>query len=492
MRSSGRQSQNESFGRQILRSNILMIVLSLVATIVSLVVILTMAGKILQDDYKSLKNIDQYAYDLQTLFNSLSFSDETASDNLELVKQTVGGLDYNLQILKNNMVLYTDFSIDERWMMRGIAFSRLRNDESRSRAIMSLYRTVVYDSYRSGGDMYEIIAISPERFFDQRPFFRVVLLGLLIFAVVVIMVLYALCYVFACSRVRQIMVPVEKLSDAARRVQEGNYGEPVFYSGTNELSQVCSAFNDMQQHLQKEADRTKAYEQMRVEMIAGISHDLRTPLTTVKGYIKGVLDGIADTPDKQKFYLQTAYNKTTVMDKLLQQLFLFSKLETGNMPFHLVRTDMSAYLHRYVKDFGEDAADRGCEIALEEHTSQTELMLDADQMTRVLNNLVDNSIAYKDKEIVHVVIGLYNAGDHLMIVVRDDGPGVTKEQLGHVFDTYYRGMGTSVKGTEGSGLGLAIVKYIVEAHKGHVAAESGDGFAVNISLPLCQPDGAEG
>ncbi|MEM5780918.1 MAG: HAMP domain-containing protein, partial [Lawsonibacter sp.] len=120
-------------------------------------------------------------------------------------------------------------------------------------------------------------------------------------------IIVLLSLLFTRYQVKQLMRPVNALAEVAKRVEQGNLSAPVDYQGRDEFSSVCSAFDHMQQHLLSEREKNAAYERARTDLIAGISHDLRTPLTSVKGYIKGMRDGVANTPEKREQYLDIAY-----------------------------------------------------------------------------------------------------------------------------------------------------------------------------------------
>lgn len=131
------------------------------------------------------------------------------------------------------------------------------------------------------------------------------------------------------------MEPLDALDEGARRVQENNLSQDILYVGDAEFEKVCTTFNNMQDHILAEQKKNHRYEHARTDMIAGISHDLRTPLTAIKGSIKAMMDGVAATPAMQEKFLKAAYRRTGEMDVLLNQLFYLSKLETGNMPLDI-------------------------------------------------------------------------------------------------------------------------------------------------------------
>ena len=181
------------------------------------------------------------------------------------------------------------------------------------------------------------------------------------------------------------------------------------YDGQDEFTAVCAAFEHMQQHLLQEREKNAAYERARTDLVAGISHDLRTPLTSVKGYIKGLRDGVANTPAKQAQYLDIAYRKACDMDVLLQRLFYFSKLETGNLPLFPVRADLGEFVRGFVRDTAGDLEQRGGKFLVKGAPAPHLVRIDTEQMYRVLTNLTDNAVRYTGAEFLVLTLTSLNS-----------------------------------------------------------------------------------
>lgn len=282
--------------------------------------------------------------------------------------------------------------------------------------------------------------------------------------------------IFTKMMIKRIMRPVDELNRAAIRINEGNFDEPILYEEDDEFMEVCRTFNDMQQHLKESIEQSRAYEKARTEMISGISHDLRTPLTSVKGFIKGMLDGIANTPEKQQRYLEISYRKACDMEVLLQKLFFFSKLETGNMPFFPQKVNMGEWIERYAQE-----NETKIEVKKEEGTYF--VMIDPMQMKRVFDNIIENSKKYADVEDLKMVMELKKERDLITMKIKDNGKGIKEEKLPHVFEQFYRGDEARNSKNDGSGLGLYVCKYIIEEQKGTIQAYNENGFCIEISLP---------
>ena len=292
------------------------------------------------------------------------------------------------------------------------------------------------------------------------------------------------------------MVPLDELADGAERIKNNQLSQDIVYSGDVEFERVCRMFNDMQKAILAEQEKNIKYEKARTDMIAGISHDLRTPLTAVKGTIKGMLDGVAKTPEQRERFLQAAYRRTGDMDILLRQMIYLSKLESGNLTLNIESVKISDFIESYVRDKNElldvSREQSGCvysdkAVILEAETQDLyeSILIDREQFARILDNLVDNSIKYAKAEPLKIKISAMKKaqGQYMRVCVRDNGEGVPEEKISYIFDEFYRGDESRNK-KEGSGLGLYIVKCLAEEMGCSVSAENNGGFAVYIDLPM--------
>ncbi len=323
------------------------------------------------------------------------------------------------------------------------------------------------------------------------------LLFVLVFLLIgigVIVVLLLLATIFTRKMTDMVMEPLEQLSAGAKRVKEGNLEEDVIYAGEQEFEQVCQIFNEMQKAILDSKRQQEKNEQARIDMVTGISHDLRTPLTSIQGYVKGVMDGIANTPEKQKLYLETAYESAKEMNILLQKLFDFSRMESGQMPFHMVKIDLKEYVQMYVAqkeavtnlsevqfvmEQGSDYVEGDNESA--ESDSLPEVSVDIEQFRRILDNLLENSRKYAGKQPVEIWIRVRVEKEFLVLEWKDNGQGVPEEKLPKIFERFYRC--DEARNEKGSGVGLYVVKYIMEQHGGSVCAENDHGFKIQLYFP---------
>lgn len=296
-----------------------------------------------------------------------------------------------------------------------------------------------------------------------------------------IIVLLIVSQFFTKNLTDHIMEPLDALAEGAKRIKKNDLSQDIAYTGDLEFENVCAAFNDMQASILAEQEKNRRYEKARTDMIAGISHDLRTPLTAMKGTIKGLIDGVASTPEQQKKFLQAAYRRTGDMDMLLNQLFYLSRMETGNMPISMQNIDIGAFLGNYVKGKREVINSLQEEIIADTKGITAKVSMDSEQFQRILDNLVENSRKYGETTPLKMKIILEKTPKGLSVCFRDNGVGVPEEKLPHIFEEFYRGDESRNK-KEGNGLGLYIVKYLMEAMGGSVRAENTDGLAVYLEL----------
>lgn len=296
-----------------------------------------------------------------------------------------------------------------------------------------------------------------------------------------IAVLLAISQLFTKKLVNRIMEPLEALSDAAERIRNQDLSQDIVYFGDVEFENVCRSFNEMRGAILSGQEKNQKYEKARIDMIAGVSHDLRTPLTAIRGTIKALLDGVASTPERQQKFLETAYKRTGDMDGLLNQLFYLSKLETGNMPLYLRSIELADFIENYVKGKRELLENEPVEITADTKGLTGSVSVDPEQLQRIFDNLLENSRKYGEVIPLKIKIALERTKKGYSICFSDNGVGVAKEKLPFLFEEFYRADESRNK-KEGNGLGLYIVKYLIEAMGGSVYAENADGLAVWMEI----------
>ena len=291
--------------------------------------------------------------------------------------------------------------------------------------------------------------------------------------------------VLASRLSKSLLTPLRLLSYGSRQIKEGNLDFEMDYRGKDEFGTVCKEFDEMRLRLKQSVEMQIKYEENRKELMAGISHDLRTPLTAIKGYVRGLQVGIANTPEKTEKYLDIIYTKACEMDKLVDKLFLFSKLDTGHYPFHFEEVGVKNYLDTFFREARGEFGTK--ELAIDyENDCPPELVmkLDVEEIGRVFTNILENSVKYNTKPERKMLVRVTQNEETLTISLNDNGPGVAPEVLKNLFLSFYRGDASRTNPQEGSGLGLAIAEKIIVAHGGTIKAVNHEGLLFCITLPL--------
>lgn len=283
-----------------------------------------------------------------------------------------------------------------------------------------------------------------------------------------------------------IIKPVDRLKLATDNIKKGNLDFTMPKPTKNEIGDVCRDFEEMRVILKQTMDDKLKSDQEEKELIRNISHDLKTPITAIKGYVEGILDGIADTPQKQERYLRTIANKVNDMDKLIDELTIYSKLDTNRVPYSFARINVKAYFDDCCEELAMDLESQNIELDYVYHPPEpVYVVADAEQLKRVVNNIISNSVKYMDEgRKGHIWVDIYDEGSGVRIVIKDNGKGISGADIPFIFERFYRTDSSRNSKKGGSGIGLAIVKKIIDDHKGKIWAESveDEGTTMNIYL----------
>ncbi len=285
---------------------------------------------------------------------------------------------------------------------------------------------------------------------------------------------------------RKIADPLKTLAEGVRQIRDGNLTHRIAYGEADEFQPVCEDFNEMARRLKASVEQTQKEEESRKELLAGISHDIRSPLTSIRAYVEGLLDGVADTREKQALYLSTIRKKTVEIDQMVKKLFLFAKMELGEYPYNPECLDLVKEIRDFVLASAEEYLGRGLRIELRSLPEAAAVEADPAYFRSILQNLLDNSAKYKGKGTGTAVISGEISAEKFFLYVDDDGPGVPEEALPKLFDVFYRSDPSRKNPNQGSGLGLAIVAKSVKRMGGSVHAENRPegGLRIVLEFPL--------
>ena len=284
---------------------------------------------------------------------------------------------------------------------------------------------------------------------------------------------------------KTVSVPLAKLQEATRNIKEGNLDFEIKPENNDEIGQVCQDFEEMRLRLKASAEEKIEFDRENKELISNISHDLKTPITAVKGYVEGLLDGVADTPEKQQKYLRTIYNKANDMDRLINELTFYCKIDTNRIPYTFNKINVKDYFDDCFEDIGLELSQQQIDLKYENKVDDTVMVIaDAEQIKRVVNNIVGNSVKYMDKPEKSIQIRVLDVGDFVQVEIEDNGRGISAKDLPYIFDRFYRTDTSRNSSKGGSGIGLSIVHKIMEDHGGKVWATSREGLGTTMYFVL--------
>lgn len=310
-----------------------------------------------------------------------------------------------------------------------------------------------------------------------------------IWLVLVIILLAILLATLIVQRLKKTIIqPIEHLEEATYSVKEHEnvlteierFPEEHI---VKEVERLQISFKNMWIELAEAEKLSKQYEDNRKELIANISHDLKTPITSIMGYVEGMMDGVANTDEKKQRYLQTIYKKSQSLNELIEELFLYSKFDMDAVIFHYDTIDLTMFLTEFMDDYS-------VEESIEWHVQLPQkaiyVKIDTIQFHRALTNIVQNSIKFldKNKKINKISLSLSEDEHSAIIEVLDNGIGMSKEQVDKAFHRFYRGDESRTPSTKGSGLGLNIAEYIVLQHGGHLSVTSEEGQWTQMRMIL--------
>ncbi len=284
---------------------------------------------------------------------------------------------------------------------------------------------------------------------------------------------------------RSIATPLVKLKKATQNIKEGNLDFVLDVEGDDEFSELCRDFEEMRKRLKESAEEKVLLDKENKELISNISHDLKTPITAVKGYVEGIMDGVADTPEKMDRYVKTIYNKTNEMDHLINELTFYSKIDTNRIPYTFSKLNVEDYFGDCAEEVGLELETRGIELVYANYVESGVLVIaDGEQIRRVIHNIISNAIKYMDKPKGIIQIRVKDVGDFIQVEIEDNGKGIAAKDIAYIFDRFYRTDVSRNSSKGGSGIGLSIVKKILEDHGGKVWATSRLGIGTIMYFVL--------
>ena len=292
-----------------------------------------------------------------------------------------------------------------------------------------------------------------------------------------VVIILALTVLLICIWIyRDVAIPLGQMKIATQNIKDGNLDFELEVETDDEIGQLCRDFEEMRLRLKETSSEKVEYDKRSKELISNISHDLKTPITAIKGYVEGIMDGVADTPEKMDRYIRTIYNKANDMDNLINELTLYSKIDSNRIPYNFSTISVNDYFDDCAADLKIDIEARGIQFDyLNFVDGDVKIIADAEQLKRVINNIVSNSAKYMDKSQKQIHLRVKDVGDFVQVEIEDNGKGIGAKELPYIFERFYRTDTSRNSATGGSGIGLSIVKKIIEEHGGKIWATSKEG-----------------
>ncbi len=293
----------------------------------------------------------------------------------------------------------------------------------------------------------------------------------MLFAIVLILILTAAVLIIWIYQ--GVAVPLGRMKIATQNIKEGNLDYELEVETDDEIGQLCRDFEEMRLRLRESSMENVENDRRSKELLSNISHDLKTPITAIKGYVEGIMDGVADTPEKMERYIKTIYNKANEMDMLINELTLYSKIDANRIPYNFNTIVVNEYFEDCAMDLKIDMDSRGIDFSYTNNVENgVKIIADAEQLKRVINNIISNAVKYMDKPQKKISLRVKDVGDFIQVEIEDSGKGIGAKELPNIFERFYRTDASRNSSTGGSGIGLSIVKKIIEEHGGKIWATS--------------------
>ena len=468
--------------KKLILSNMLVIIVPLAVALALFAIFVNGAGARYWGTVQNLYNDSDGIYSAQSLLRTYK-----RGGSLSEIKKEMSLAGYHFSIKHGDEIIYSNITGEDQKNVDEVFGDTYKDSESI--IIRKGNASVIKDSFVRWDKKYEVMAIHNSSIPVQKgdsymKRYIALYLGfiILIFVVVVVFTNSALSLWIS----RSIIKPLKKLSVGSEMIRDGNLDLEMNYRKKDEIGKVIDDFDEMRRHLKDSVEEQLKYEKYRKDLILGVSHDFRTPLTSIKGYVEGLRDGIADTPEKRDQYYRAIETSVGNLENLMTELTDFSRIEADGYRFDTRRIEINDFYRESAEELQNEY--RKDNVTVTFTAAQERLFADIDrkEMNRVNHNLIDNSVKYRERDHSKVRISVLRKGDFAEICFKDDGPGVRNEELESIFRSFYRGDRARNRPERGSGIGLSVVKQIIKGHGGNVRAENYDGLAVIVELPLKQ------
>ena len=279
--------------------------------------------------------------------------------------------------------------------------------------------------------------------------------------------------------------PINQLKKALHSIENGDYDTSLIRPKQAEFEGLFKDFESMRIKLKENRDRRNLAEKQNKELIANITHDLKTPITSIRGYVEGIMDGVADTDEKMDRYIKTIYNKANALNALINELTGYSKIDAREITYNFGRISVDEYFGDCASEMIFDLQEQGVKFVYDNRVKKnTAVLADPVQLSKVIHNIISNSVKYKSPERSVIRMRIKDMGEYIQVDVRDNGMGIPKEDTEKIFDRFYRSDVSRNSDKGGNGIGLSIAKKIIEDHGGKIWATVDGSVGLTIHFTL--------
>lgn len=436
--------------------------------------ILTQNGPVNRIDEGRLKTIQNFADEINVIYDELEIELEDApyyleeSGNVEAFNRKAEEISAYVLIRKENVLYYAGNEESAEQIFEQLPDNGDKVASSRNGYYYSdLQKYVRQMDFRfSDGDLGSVFIIAKVDGLLSKNLFVDMALSIILILIVTSVLLTRWIHA-------SLFNPIRELNQAMSCIADGNFDFKIETKTKGEIGALYRNYDQMRIRLKASSEEKIENDRQNRELISNISHDLKTPITAIKGYMEGIIDGVADTPEKIDKYIRTVYTKANDMDRLINELTLYSGINANRIPYNFHRIKVKDYFDDCVDEVGLDLEQRGIKLNyINVVDPDTTIIADPEQLRRVINNIVGNSIKYMDKEQGLIEIRVLNIEDSIRVEIEDNGSGIPTKDLGNIFERFFRTDASRNSSRGGSGIGLSIVKKIIEDHGGYIWATS--------------------
>lgn len=306
--------------------------------------------------------------------------------------------------------------------------------------------------------------------------YRVVLLS----AIVAVVIAFTVAYFLS----RSITFPISRMQEVAQRIAKGDFSKKINIKSKDELGKLAKSLNIMAAELQQKMENLKQMDRVRTDFVANVSHELKTPLTLIKGYIETLEDKAINDKEKARKFISIIKEHTNRLENIMEDLLSLSELELSKNCLNKTEFDLKKLIDEITLSFGYALDTKRQMLSIDQQGDDFKIKADRDKIEQVIVNLIDNAIKYTN-EAGQINILLLERQNEITFTVQDDGVGIPAEDINRVFERFYRVDKARSRELGGTGLGLGIAKHIALAHNGQISIESeiNKGTKVLVRLP---------